>query len=57
MLEMYPYNMHVLEQYLFTFYHQGGGDIVIITTPVGEYITADVVDESSPDDWHELLTG
>ena len=57
MLELYPYNVHMLEDYLFTFYHQGGGDIVIITTPVGEYITSDIVDEDSPDDWHELLTG
>ena len=57
MLELYPYNIHVLEHYMLTFYRQGGGDIVIITTPAGEYITADLVDESSPDDWHELVCG
>ena len=42
---------------MFTFYRQGGGDIVIITTPAGEYITAELVNESSPDDWHELVCG
>ena len=57
MLELYPYNIHVLEHYMFTFYRQGGGDIVIITTPAGEYITAELVNESSPDDWHELVCG
>ena len=57
MLELYPYNIHVLEHYMFTFYRQGGGDIVIITTPAGEYITAELVNESSPDDWHELVYG
>lgn len=57
MLELYPYNIHMLEDYLFTFYHQGGGDIVIITTPTGEFISSDLIDDASPDHWHELVCG
>ena len=35
------YNMQLVDSYLMVFYDQGGGDIVIITTPGGDYITGD----------------
>jgi hypothetical protein len=47
MLEFYPRNLQLLEPYLFTFYEQGGGDLVVITTTGGVYITSDLVGDDA----------
>lgn len=49
------YNVQLVNDYLFVFYEQGGGDIVIITTPGGEYITGDVVSEEMDDETFGVL--
>ena len=45
MLEFYFRNAQTLDPYIFTFYEQGGGDVVVITTTGGVYITSDLVGE------------
>jgi hypothetical protein len=45
MSEFYPVNIQLVEPYIFTFYQQGGGDLVVITTTGGVYITSDLVGE------------
>jgi len=40
MSEFYPVNIQLGEPYIFTFYEQGGGDLVVITTTGGLYITS-----------------
>lgn len=49
------YNIQLVDDYLFVFYDQGGGDIVIITSPGGKYITSDIVDETMGAETYELL--
>ena len=57
MLELYPYNVQILDGYLFVFYEPGGGEVVLITTPAGEYITGDLVSEEMDDQVFDLLSG
>jgi len=40
---MYWRGVQCLDEYLFTFYRQGGGDILIVTTRAGDYILADLL--------------
>ena len=47
MSEFYPVNIQLVEPYIFTFYEQGGGDLVVITTTGGLYITSDLVGEGT----------
>jgi len=49
------YNIQLVDDYMFVFYDQGGGDIVIITSPRGDYITSDIVDETMGAETYELL--
>ncbi len=49
------YNMQIVDSYLMVFYDQGGGDIVIITTPGGDYITGDIVSDDMGDETFEIL--
>lgn len=54
---LYPYNIQLLEPYLFCFYEQGGGDIVVITTPGGKYIAAERIHEDMDEDVLAFFTG
>jgi len=47
MFDTYPRNIQLLEPYIFTFYTQGEGDIVVITTTGGVYITSDLVGDDA----------
>lgn len=47
MSEIYPVNIQLVDPYIFTFYEQGEGDIVVITTTGGVYITSDLVGEGT----------
>ena len=42
--------------YFFTFYRQGGGDVVIIQTVGGMYITGDLIGEDMDDAAFALLS-
>ena len=54
---LYPYNIQLLEPYLLCFYEQGGGDIVVITTPGGKYIAAERLHEDMDADMLAMFTG
>ena len=47
MSEFYPVNIQLVEPYIFTFYAQGGGDFVVITTTGGLYVASDLVGEGT----------
>jgi len=47
MSEFYPVNIQLVEPYIFTFYQQGGGDLVVITTTGVLYVTSDLVGEGT----------
>lgn len=49
------YMLQVVDGYLFTFYEQGGGDVVIIQTPGGVYITGDLISEDMDESTFALL--
>ena len=51
------YTMKCVDNYLFTFYQcLGGGDVVIIQTTEGLYITGDMIHEDMDDATYALLS-